>query len=115
MTDRGEHNANAEQREADAVAERDALVAREFLWAALDCPGAFAQLFPPPAEAIVLGEMSARIDADVAIDEPCIAIGWQIADLGRRRVVGTALLRSSGEVIAVAQATWFIVSASVFN
>lgn len=92
-----------------------ALIAREFLWAALDCPGAFAQLFPPPEEAIVLGEMTARIDSAVAIDEPCIAIGWQIADLGRRRIVGTALLRSSGEIVAVAQATWFIVPATVFN
>lgn len=89
-------------------------IAPQFLWAALDCPGAFAQVFPPADEAIVLGELTARIEGDVAVDERCIAIGWQVADLGRRRVVGSALLRSSGEVIAVAQATWFIVPASLF-
>ena len=46
-------------------------VAPEFLWAALDCAGAFA-VMPDGDQPIILGELCARLDGDVAIGEPCV-------------------------------------------
>ena len=50
-------------------------VAPEFLWAALDCAGAFA-VMEDLEQPIILGELSARLDGELAIGEPC----------GRRRL-----------------------------
>ena len=41
----------------------DGVVRSEFVWAALDCPGAFAVMPEDPERAIVLGQLDARIAA----------------------------------------------------
>jgi len=84
-------------------------VAAEFLWAALDCPGAFA--FDEPATgAAVLGEMTVSMRERVRIGERYVLVGWALETQGRKHVVGTALFSESGECRALARATWIEVT-----
>ncbi len=53
------------------------LVSAEFLWAALDCPGAFA--FPEPAQgAVLLGELQVALLGDVSVDERCVLVAYEV-------------------------------------
>ena len=88
-----------------SLADTSGSVAPEFLWAALDCPGAFA-VMPPGARLIVLGELCARIDGRVRPGEPCVVAGWAIGREGRKLHAGTAVYSAQGEPVAVARATW---------
>jgi hypothetical protein len=84
-------------------------VAPEFLWAALDCAGAFAVL-PEEMQPIILGELCARLDGSLAIGEPCVVASWAIGVEGRKRFAGTALYSATGVAVAVARATWIEIS-----
>lgn len=85
-------------------------VATEFLWAALDCPGAFA-VMRDPEQPLLLGEMTARIDGALAIGEPCVVTAWPLGIDGRKLYAGTALHTSAGAPIAIARATWIEIAA----
>lgn len=87
----------------------------EFLWAALDCTSGWAVWPTPEGKAIVLGELSARVDGRVDAYEKCVAIGWPLRIDGRKRLAGSALIADSGEVVAVGRATWIEVPASAFE
>ncbi|MGH8621289.1 MAG: hypothetical protein ACRET3_04045 [Burkholderiales bacterium] len=78
----------------------------EFVWSALDCPGAFSFEFPDKTP-VVLGEMAASLRGAVSVGERCIIVGWELARDDRRHFTGTALFSESGECRAVARATWF--------
>ena len=85
----------------------DGNVRREFLWAALDCPGYFA--VEEAAGLALLGRMSARVERDVAAGEPLIVTGWPIASEGRKHYVGTALHDPGGRLVARARSTWITI------
>lgn len=87
----------------------------EFLWAALDCTSAFAVMDVPEGQAIVLGELSARIDARVEPDEACTVAGWPLRIDGRKRIAASAVYSASGRPVAVGLATWIEVPASAFG
>ena len=74
-----------------------------FLWAALDCPGAFAL---QDADFVLLGRMSARIDRRPSPGEKLLVIGWPIGSEGRKHRAGTAIYTADGELIAQADQTW---------
>jgi hypothetical protein len=87
-------------------------VAPEYLWAALDCPGAYA--FPEPSNgALLLGELAVSIRGRVAPGEKCVLTGWEISREGRKHYTGTALFGESGDCRAVGYATWFEVQAQM--
>ena len=90
------------------LADADCLVRREFLWAALDCPGYFA--VEEAAGLALLGRMAARIERDVPAGEPLIVTGWAIAGEGRKHHVGTALHQPDGSLVAWARSTWITVA-----
>jgi hypothetical protein len=94
---------------ADGSAVPDA-----FLWAALDCPSAFALLPARPGMTIVLGEMCARIEGRVRPGDRCVAAAWPIRREGRKRIAGSAVFRVSGEIVAVGRSTWIEVPESAF-
>jgi hypothetical protein len=77
----------------------------EFIWASLDCPGAFAVL-GTTVKPIVLGSLTAEILKRPVLGQHCIATGWEISRQGRKRFAGTALFSESGDIIAKAQAIW---------
>jgi len=87
----------------------------EYLWAALDCPGAFAVMPVAAGRALVLGELCVRVDASVKAGEPCIITAWPIQMDGRKRTAGSALHSASGRVLAVGRATWIEVPLSAFG
>ena len=90
----------------ESLADTSGLVAPEFIWAALDCPGAYA--FPEPASgALLLGELAVSISGSVLVGEKCVLIGWEISREGRKHYTGTALFGESGSCRAAAYATWF--------
>ena len=84
----------------------DGRVRPEFVWAALDCPGAFS--FPQIENGVVVaGEISASIGEDVMIGQRHIVVGWKFDQQGRKHFTGTAVFTESGECLAQARTVWF--------
>lgn len=77
----------------------------EFVWAALDCPGAYACGFGERG-VLVLGRLAARVEALPRAGERCVVVAWPLGDEGRKAFAGTALYGEGGRVLGVAQATW---------
>ena len=94
-----------------SLADSAGLVRREFLWAALDCPGAFS-FEVADGTPVLLGELAASINGRVSVGERCVVIGWELTRDGRRHFTGTALFSESGELRGLARATWFEVPAA---
>jgi hypothetical protein len=65
-------------------------VTPEVVWAAIDCPGAYAAGDPRRGE-MVLGRMTARVDRLPEEGERCVVVGWPLGEDGRKRFAGTAL------------------------
>lgn len=100
------------------LAGGDGLVAREFIWAALDCPTGFAgagarHLGMTGSEAILLGRMSARIERRPRPGDRCVIVAWPTGRDGRKLFANSALLASTGKVLAVAQAIWIVVDRQI--
>ncbi len=79
--------------------------ATELVWAAIDCPGAYA-VGAAGRGSIVLGRMTARVDRLPDGGEPCVAVAWPLGEDGRKLFAGTALFTGGGELLAVARQTW---------
>jgi len=81
---------------------------RELLWAALDCPGAFA-VNPDFSRGLsVLGRLTAHL-ADVPDPgDECVVVGWPLGGEGRKLLAGTAVFLGD-RPLAWAQATWILV------
>lgn len=90
------------------------VIGAEFLWAALDCPSAFAFLPLPEGKRVVLGELCARIESAVSPSGKYVVTGWRLAVEGRKHIAGSAVYCESGKVIAVGRATWIEISATAF-
>lgn len=88
-----------------AKASDEGVVANEFLWAALDCPGGLS--FPWMKRAkVLLGELKVELVGEVPVGERCVVVGWEISHEGRKHITGTALFGESGEVRGVGLGTW---------
>jgi hypothetical protein len=87
------------------LAGDDGVVRPEFVWAALDCPGAFAvELLGRGTR--VLGRLAVRIDSLPRAGDEHVVVGWPLGGEGRRQDAGTALLDAGGRLLAVGRATW---------
>ena len=108
-----------------SLADQDGTVQPQFLWAALDCPGAWAwapapglssllqgvlRLIPALRRPVVLGRLAAKPIAPVHAGEPHVVIGWALGAEGRRRFSGTALFSANGGLRAIARSTWIRLS-----
>ncbi|HVU78436.1 MAG TPA: hypothetical protein VHC67_12695 [Gaiellaceae bacterium] len=80
-------------------------VGPEFVWAALDCPGAYATEALGRG-AVVLGRLTARVDRVPEAGEECVAVAWKLGSDGRKHGAGTALFTGSGELLGLARAVW---------
>ncbi len=89
----------------ETLSDAKGRVRPEFVWASLDCPGAFAVL-GADIRPIVLGSLTAEILDLPLSGENCIAAGWKISSQGRKRLAGTALFSEDGRVLARARAVW---------
>lgn len=84
------------------LADSSGRIAPEFLWAALDCPGAFAI----DKEPILLGRMSACIIERPATDAPIVVIAWSKGQDRRKHFAGSALFSETGDLLAFSEQTW---------
>lgn len=79
----------------------------EIVWAAIDCPGAYAVGAAGRGE-VVLGRMTARISRVPAVGERCVVTAWPLGEDGRKLFAGTALLGEDGELLALARQVWIL-------
>jgi hypothetical protein len=86
---------------------RDNVISSEFVWAALDCPGAYAVEFGQRGNP-VLGRLAARVEHLPHPGEPCVVLGWPLGEDGRKRYAGTALFGEDGRTLGAARATWIV-------
>ncbi|MEM8982096.1 MAG: hypothetical protein AAGC71_03660 [Pseudomonadota bacterium] len=98
----------------ESLAAPDGNVDPVFIWAALDCPGAFS-FEHGENMGVVLGEIAVAIDAPIRVGEALTVIGWHIASDGRKHDTGTAIVRDGTTVVARGQARWFEVDPAVFK
>jgi hypothetical protein len=77
----------------------------EHVWAALDCPGAYAVLRNGRG-LLVLGRLAVRVERTPVVGERCVAVGWALGSEGRRHGAGTALFTAGGELLATGRALW---------
>ncbi len=82
-------------------------VSPEVVWAAIDCPGAYAAGDPGRGE-IVLGRMTARLDRLPDEGERCVVVGWPLGEDGRKLFAGTALYGRDGTPVAIARQVWIL-------
>jgi hypothetical protein len=80
-------------------------VAPEFVWAALDCPGAYA-VHCCERGMPVLGRLAARVEHLPHAGEPCVVLAWPLGEDGRKLYAGTALYGEDGRILGAARATW---------
>jgi hypothetical protein len=90
---------------AVSLGDADGRVPEELVWAALDCPGAFAVGFLERGET-VLGRMAARIDACPQVGGRHVVVAWPLGADGRKLYAGTALFTDRGELLGIARQTW---------
>lgn len=81
--------------------------APEIVWAAIDCPGAFA-VGAEGRGGTVLGRMTTRIVRVPDAGELCVVASWPLGEDGRKLFAGTALCAEDGGLLALAQQTWIM-------
>jgi hypothetical protein len=82
------------------------------VWAALDCPGAWA-LTQTDEAPIVLGRLAVRIDRTPQPGQPHVVTAWRLKPReGRKHYAGTALYDAAGTLLAIGRATWIAVQSA---
>ncbi|HUR41217.1 MAG TPA: hypothetical protein VM240_08615 [Verrucomicrobiae bacterium] len=97
-----------------SLAGADGLIASEFLWAAIDCPGSWSVIGRRDADAplkeipssLLLGRLTGQVLRRLEIGEECTALGWFLGAQGRKYDVGTAIHTRGGQLVAASRATW---------
>ena len=80
-----------------------------YIWAALDCAGAFAILEQPRNARLVpmvLAQMTTRILHCPKIGEKLVLVAWPLFSEGRKAYAGTALIESNNQCIASSKQLW---------
>lgn len=86
---------------------RNDVIAPEFVWAALDCPGAYAVQFGERGNP-VLGRLAARVEHLPHPGERCVVMAWPLGEEGRKLYAGSALFGEDGRILGSARATWIV-------
>ena len=81
-----------------------AVVALEFVWAALDCPGYFA--VQTTQQTMLLAQMTVTIIEPPRCGSDYVISGWPVRAAGRKHEAGTALHSSDGRLLACARQLW---------
>jgi len=80
-------------------------VCPEIVWAAIDCPGAYALRGEGRGEPL-LARITGRVHRLPEAGERCVVVGWPLDEDGRKRHAATALFGESGDVLAVSRQLW---------
>ncbi|WP_042383480.1 hypothetical protein [Streptacidiphilus melanogenes] len=96
--------ADGDLRRPDRPEADGASVRPEFVWAALDCPGAWT--IDLETRDVVLGRITARVLGVPSVGEPCVVTARLIAQDGRKHTTCTALYGRDGRLLGEAEALW---------
>ena len=86
------------------LADQGGPVKSEFIWAALDCPGAFA--LRNGLRLCLLGRLAVDIKRRPEAGEKLIVAAWRTGQEGRKHFSASALFDEGRKLIAAANATW---------
>ena len=86
----------------------------EFIWSALDCPGAYAITQIQEEKVLVLGRMTVEIKENIDKSEKLIVSGWYRGTERKKNYSGSAIINSDGVVKAIGEATWIEVDPKIF-
>jgi hypothetical protein len=92
---------------ASEYGDAQGYVRPEFIWTALDCPGAYALWELTHTKPGLLGRLVGRIEKPLRCGEPCVIAAWPVGNDGRKLYAGTALFNADGQIIGRTLATWF--------
>jgi hypothetical protein len=95
------------------MAGADGSVSAEFLWAALDCPTAYASGSPAGFPTILLGRQAVTILNKPAVGEKCIIAAHRTGRDGRKYLAEASLFNEAGTPLAHCRATWIEVAPDV--
>jgi hypothetical protein len=84
-----------------------------FVWAALDCPGAWTS--DVVGRPMVLGRMTATVAGAVVPGRTYVVTGTLLLTEGRKTRTATALLDAGGEVVARSEQVWIAVDPRAFG
>jgi hypothetical protein len=82
-------------------------------WAALDCIGGWSDDLE--GRPMVLGRITARVDALPVVGEPHVVVGRRTSVEGRKSFTASTLYDSDGRVVASAEHVWIVVDPAAFN
>lgn len=82
-------------------------------WAALDCPGAWAA--GVDERPMVLGSMTARLDALPVAGDEHVVVGELRGTEGRKVRTATSAYAPDGRLVGTAEAVWVLVDPAAFN
>lgn len=91
-----------------ACGDKQGYVRPEFIWTALDCPGAYALWELTDAKPGFLGRLIGQIEKPLRCDERCVVAAWPMGSDGRKLYTGTALFDTKGQIVGRSLATWFL-------
>jgi len=98
---------------SDLIDEGLARVGVATTWAALDCVGGWSEDLE--GRPMVLGRMTARVDALPVVGEQHVVVGRLLRSEGRKSFTASTLYDSDGRVVASAEHVWIAVDPEVFN
>ncbi len=99
--------------DASLAGDASGAVAPEFVWSALDCPGAWTS--DVDERPLVLGTMTAVCEERVAIGRDYVVAGQLVGEEGRKTFTATALFDEAGTRLARAEHVWIAVDPAMFQ
>lgn len=87
----------------------------ETIYAALDCPGAYAITQIDEEKVLVLGEIVVDIIEPIRKGDKLIVMGWYLGKERKKNFSGTAIINQAGDIKAKAKATWIEIDPLTFN
>lgn len=90
-----------------SLGAENGIVEEAFIWAALDCPGAWA--IQDETQFYLLGRMATKIVQPIMVEKKYVIMGWVMETQGRKTWTGTAIYDEQGTVCAYAKGTWISV------
>ena len=89
------------------LGEGSSVLAAEYVWGALDCPGGWAcRMFSDAPHETVTAYLATTVTKPVVLGEDHITFGWVISKSGRKHMVGSAIATRDGELCARTEALW---------
>jgi hypothetical protein len=82
-------------------------------WAALDCVGGWSEDLE--GRPMVLGRMTARVDALPVVGDRHVVVGRRLRAEGRKTFTASTLYDADGRVVATAEHVWIAVDPDAFN